>query len=421
MILNLAPSRSYHLDTISSLNFANRTKKIEVREIENESTTKGCSRSVPTVTGLSMQRQPLRPLSSAVHNTAVGIKSLPQKGSRTVKSFSVYSDKLSASAHITNDTASGLSPLKRPPDIDSSAFGRPAKRRSPERMKRVPGTISRATIEDMIEKKVTDILAARTLDQTSAAPVPEISEEVQRRLEMLEQKVGSQDDSRGQGLSFLLMAKQHAVRGEDKSALRMYLLAQAYFPDNAKLESKIERLQTKLEETTSAGGKGSGTTPDIGMSGDSSRLLGTAVEVRDLKEDERRQGRYGDGNYYRDSNEKNESACDSDDSFRYRPNSKKTIQKTATRKIRHEEGTTLADSPRTKRLLEIVNSQDVGQLRLLRGIGAKKAEAIIEALCNGEDGEERGPVIVRNLSQLGRLRGVGVRTVENMRSGLEQL
>ena len=30
MILNLAPVRSYHLHTLSSLNFANRTKKIEV-------------------------------------------------------------------------------------------------------------------------------------------------------------------------------------------------------------------------------------------------------------------------------------------------------------------------------------------------------------------------------------------------------
>ena len=36
MILNLAPVRSYHLDTLSSLNFANRTKKIEVAEVENE-------------------------------------------------------------------------------------------------------------------------------------------------------------------------------------------------------------------------------------------------------------------------------------------------------------------------------------------------------------------------------------------------
>ena len=36
MILNLAPVRSYHLDTLSSLNFANRTKKIEVNEVENQ-------------------------------------------------------------------------------------------------------------------------------------------------------------------------------------------------------------------------------------------------------------------------------------------------------------------------------------------------------------------------------------------------
>src|ERR1700761_4500723 len=44
MILNLAPVRSYHLDTVSSLNFANRTKRIEVREVENEPVFKGPSR-----------------------------------------------------------------------------------------------------------------------------------------------------------------------------------------------------------------------------------------------------------------------------------------------------------------------------------------------------------------------------------------
>lgn len=86
--------------------------------------------------------------------------------------------------------------------------------------------------------------------------------------------------------------------------------------------------------------------------------------------------------------------------------------------MRHEEGTTQADTPRTLRLLDIVNSQDVGRLRLLRGIGAKRAETIIEALYSGEDGEERGPTVVHNLAQLGKLRGVGVKTVENMRSGL---
>lgn len=48
MILNLAPVRSYHLDTISSLNFANRTKKIELREVENEPIFKRTSETCAT-------------------------------------------------------------------------------------------------------------------------------------------------------------------------------------------------------------------------------------------------------------------------------------------------------------------------------------------------------------------------------------
>ncbi|KAL8958130.1 MAG: hypothetical protein Q9193_004749, partial [Seirophora villosa] len=251
MILNLAPCRSYHLDTISSLNFANRTKKIEVREIENEPMAKGCSRPVPTLTGSSVQRQPLRPLTTAVHNTAVGTHLASQKGDKPAKSFSVYSDKPRTSGVQTNatrETSKRSSPLKRPSDAGTSSFSRPAKRRSPDRTQRPSAAMSKAVIEDMIEKKVTDLLAARALDHTPAAPVPEISEEVSRRLELLEQKIDGQDDSREQGLTFLLMAKQHSVRGEDKSALRMFLLAKEYFPDNAKLEMKIAKLQTKLKE-----------------------------------------------------------------------------------------------------------------------------------------------------------------------------
>ncbi|KAL8995233.1 MAG: hypothetical protein Q9188_006865 [Gyalolechia gomerana] len=425
MILNLAPSRSYHLDTISSLNFANRTKKIETREIENEPITKGCSRAVPAVTGSSMQRQPLRPLASTVHNAAVGAKSVFQKGVKSAKSFSVYSDRprsSGASAHITKDTTNRLSPLKRPSDAGLSAFSRPAKRRSPDCTNRPSATMSRAAIEDMIEEKITGILAVRALDHSSAAPVPEISDEVQRRLELLEQKVDSQDNSRDQGLSFLLMAKQHAVRGENKSALRMFLLAREYFPDNAKLKLKIERLQKKLPETTAVGGKGSGAIIDTGISGGATRQTETANEVRDSREDEGRGGRRGaDEDYYRDPDEVSEAACDSDDSFRYRPRTKKRALKPATNSIRHDEGSSAADTPRTKRLLEIVNSQDIRRLRLLRGVGVKKAEAMIEALGGGEDGDDGGHIVVHSLAQLGQLRGVGVRTVENMRSGLEEL
>ena len=72
-----------------------------------------------------------------------------------------------------------------------------------------------------------------------------------------------------------------------------------------------------------------------------------------------------------------------------------------------------AQTPRTKQLLRIINTKDVSQIKLLKGVGAKKAEAIVNCLCDLEDDAR-----VTSLGQLGKLKGVGVKTVQNMRSGL---
>src|SRR4051794_3424607 len=72
MILNLAPVRSYHLDTLSSLNFANRTKKIDVLEVENEPVLRNMAKplaATASISGTNITRQPLRPLTTA-HNAA---------------------------------------------------------------------------------------------------------------------------------------------------------------------------------------------------------------------------------------------------------------------------------------------------------------------------------------------------------------
>lgn len=44
MILNLAPTKAFHMDTLSALNFANRAKKIELKQAETDYTTKLSSR-----------------------------------------------------------------------------------------------------------------------------------------------------------------------------------------------------------------------------------------------------------------------------------------------------------------------------------------------------------------------------------------
>lgn len=76
-------------------------------------------------------------------------------------------------------------------------------------------------------------------------------------------------------------------------------------------------------------------------------------------------------------------------------------------------------TPRTKNLLRIINTRDVSQIRLLKGVGAKKAEAMVNCLCELDDGTEDGQgQMVRTLSELGQLKGVGSKGVEKMREGL---
>ena len=398
-----------NLTALSSLNFANRTKKIKVREIENEPIFQGCSRAI---SGKTLDRQPLKPLSNTIHSNVMNSMKPPFKqGQKQAKAFSVYSDRIRCSSSAIHtvgvDTARGSSSRKRPSDSFSASTSRAAKRQSPYRSLDNPQpTMSKEIIEDIIEKKVGDILAARALDQPSAAPQPEISEEVQRRLDLLEQKVENKEDSREQGLAFLLMAKQHAVRGEHASTLRMYTLAKTYFPDNKKLDMKIDKLKGQIREKK--GGEHQvilGTLPwqteNLGHLTSNPKSK-TNRHQRDDEHCEEDQGEYQD--------------YESDTGFKYKARTKKGKHKTM------QDSSGIKDfeesqTPRTKQLLEIINRRDKGQIRALKGVGVKKAEAIVEALDAGEEGNREARVI-RNLEQLRRLHGVSTKTVEAMRLGL---
>ena len=88
----------------------------------------------------------------------------------------------------------------------------------------------------------------------------------------------------------------------------------------------------------------------------------------------------------------------------------------------------MAPSPRTIHLLSIVNSRDVSQIKLLKGVGVKKAEAIVDCLCemdqrqepnqDMEDGTPEPSAQISSLLELSKLKGVGARTVESMRTGV---
>ncbi|KAJ8127417.1 hypothetical protein O1611_g6219 [Lasiodiplodia mahajangana] len=257
MILNLAPLRSYHLDTLSSLNVSSRAKRIEVREIENEIVYKQPPRST-TNSGLNINRQPLRPLAN-VHNINAGVAAAAasKPADRPVKAFSVYTDKVKPAAPVSRPANTAVKrspkPHKRPSDSDGGS--RPSKITRPElvrptavsrQLKPAQPSISADQIEAMVEKKVSEILAART--QSAPQPPAELSDEVKRRLEALERRIddGRHDDTRSEGLRFLLMARQHKERGENASALKMYEMALPYFPGQAKLIGKIEKLKARI-------------------------------------------------------------------------------------------------------------------------------------------------------------------------------
>ncbi|KAH1995235.1 hypothetical protein KXV33_002025 [Aspergillus fumigatus] len=258
MILNLAPIKSYHLDTLSSLNFANRTKKIEVREVENEPMFKGPPRVVARASTANVQRQPLRPLTASVNVNLTGPTnkdtSKPGDG-KPVKAFHVYSDKSHSGNSAQFKRADGpkrsslSSELHGAQPNRTSKTARVAQTSLPNKR---PDDISTAMIEEMVEKKVEEILAAR--EQSKQSQVFEMNEQLQKRLEILEQRIEGTEDARAEGLSYLLMGKQHQARGEDLSALKMYQLALPFFPKNEKLATKIatlkERIQSRQREQT---------------------------------------------------------------------------------------------------------------------------------------------------------------------------
>lgn len=270
MFLNLAPLRSYHLDTLSSLNVSSRAKRIEVREIENEVVFKQFPRSAGSHT---VQRQPLRPLAHAlsahnVHNGNVAAK-VSADITRPIKSFSVYTDKARQSP---TKTISMPTSLPRPAAVNvslvprlSAAYKRPSDHESgiarPRKLARPsidePSiTVTASQIEAMVEKKVGEILAARTAAEKAvqsqnrgASSQHDVSEAMQRRLEALERRIESEDarvDSKSDGLRFLLAARQHREKGDDASALRAYEMALPFFPGQAKLIGKIQRLRNRL-------------------------------------------------------------------------------------------------------------------------------------------------------------------------------
>jgi len=419
MILNLAPLRSYHLDTLSSLNVSSRAKRIEVREIENEVVFKQPPKSMSNLSGSTISRQPLRPLANA-HNTHLTPAAVAAKaGDKPVKAFSVYSDRAkpikSTTTIVRNNSTKRSS--------DGATVGHPSKLARPALSTRATASeLSTAKIEEMVERKVSEILASRAA-QTAPAPVQAISDEVQRRLDALERKIeesnGAAEDARNEGLRFLLMAKQHKEHGQDSSALKMYEMAQPYFPGQVKLERKIEalraRIKAKKEEEQRLVAQQSHT-----MAMRPIQQLPTPAPsfevVSEAPVSKKRKVKQDDDDDFHGSFIQAEERCEDEDSFAYKPTkSRKPKAKAALRIFEDEVSQCAGLTPRKQYILNVVNSRDIAQIRGLSGIGAKKARDLLDflELQTEEDGGR-----IESLGQLMSVPGMGSKTVERVYEGI---
>jgi DNA uptake protein ComE-like DNA-binding protein len=430
MILNLAPLRSYHLDTLSSLNVSSRAKRIEVREIENEVVFTQPPRKTASITGTSIQRQPLRPLANA-HNTHVNGAS--QKGDKPAKAFSVYSDR----SKPTGPRSSGTVPQsvrrtnstnKRPSDSNSNS--RPTKMARPNPTGvRSHAEMSAAKIEEMIEKKVQEALAHRALHQPAPNPPTDITEAVQRRLEALERKIesGEAEEARAEGLRFLLMAKQHKERGEDSSALKMYELAVPFFPGQEKLQKKIDNLRAKIQAKREEAARVSApvvesqkapATAPIPLSSPPNSFEAPQEETHSKP---RRKVNADSEDEFNGSAIMQAEEYEDDDSFSYKSSKpKKSKQKSAPKSSLRifADDTDAPLTPRTRHLLDIVNSRDIAMIKGLSGVGAKKARDLVEFL-ELQNEDEGGNI--RTLQQLIAVPGLGKKSVERAYEGVSAL
>jgi DNA uptake protein ComE-like DNA-binding protein len=434
--LNLAPTKAYHLDTISSLNFASRTKKIEVAEVENDPVYRTMVKPLATTAlgGTTMARQPLRPLTAA-HNANIPEPEKQKKGEKPVKAFSVYSDKRKSGSRVVNLAAQnqGLrrtEGTKRAAEPSSTFASRPAKTcrtaDSTARTRTAEPALTKASIEALIAQKVDEKLAERALQDAGTA-APALSAELQKRLDDLEHRIDAkEEDGKSQGLQFLLMAKQHHIRGEDASALRMYQLAQPFFPGNAKLESKMktleDRIRAKREEPTK---HVSAPVVDLPFQPAPAPVSNLMAPLRAASKPLKPKTAFKDESSDNDEEfapappSDHEASYASDDSFHYRPKATARKPKKTTKKLpifRDDTDAPAANpaeqTPRTSHLLKIINSRDVNQIKALKGVGAKKADSIVNCLVEMDDAE------VRDLESLAMLKGVGGKTVDNMRMGL---
>ncbi|KAI5288463.1 hypothetical protein KEM54_005194 [Ascosphaera aggregata] len=270
MILNLAPTRSYYLDTLSSLNFANRTRKIEVREIEHAFISEkvgmpkspsymnprkpppipvkkpSTANSSKKIVAPSPKKQPPTPFT--IQGSPLKPPLAPNEARPPVISASNSTEKLSAKPSGMPSPDEHQKKAVKIPRLSSSKLPRtpitmrPATPPLGKALKPVPNETPVPFTELSLEERIEAAIAARLKE------LDMVNDSLRRQLREVERRVEEMEYTRTEGLLFLLMAKQHHARGEDPTALRLYLMALPFFPHNEKLKEKIAKLRRKLGE-----------------------------------------------------------------------------------------------------------------------------------------------------------------------------
>lgn len=426
MILNLAPLRSYHLDTLSSLNISSRAKRIEVREIENEIVFTQPSWRPVSSSNNTTKRQPLRALAHA-HNTHPS--NTARKSDKPTKSFAVYTDKnrvIPCPANSLSLACPKNPNLKRP--SENLFPSRPTKKTRSA----VSGTTDEqpptsTTIELLIEQKIQEALANRVQNQIDSK-TNTVSDALQLRLEALERKIqnGEEEHTRAEGLRFLLMAKQHKEREEFSSALRMYELAAPYFPGQERLKKKIDSLKAKIQAQSDQTAEHTREYSEDPISSNYNpksvpsprKNLQTYNQEPDPKTE--RESMDVEGEFQDIST----PVPSEDETFIYRPKLKRPRIKPGANKASIKIYTDATEplegfqTPRTRNLLDIVNSRDLTMIQGLSGVGAKKARDLVEYL---ELQDDESTTNLRTLQDLMAVPGLGKKSIEKAYEGLTSL
>lgn len=444
MILNLAPMRSYHLDTLSSLNVSSRAKRIEVREIENEVVFKQAPRSM-ALSATSMQRQPLRPLNNA-HNIHTGTipankEKVEKEKDKPVKAFSVYADKSKAAPARPATASLSAQPRKSGIGKRKSDAGegptRPSKVLRPAATSRpLPTsaalssvTMSAAQIEEMVERKVQEILTSRAAaesQQKEQQPTPppqpapaEINQAVQRRLEALERRIEDNDGGNGgrsEGMRLLLQARKLKEKGDDEGVLRCYEEALPYFPGQAKLIGKIQRLKTKLSGRPTAvdvaGNIEEEPRQKAARGKKAAKCQTTENDNEAIDSDYDASEADADESYMDVALVKSKAKASKASKGRAAP-ARPLLLPTPETSFDSRPIVTEAPTPRTQKLLEIVNSRDADLIKGLHGFGAKKARDVVERL-EGHEGLK-----IESLEQLRQVPGFGGKALDRAWGGIE--